>query len=57
MQLCFYYCLDVVEFDNSFSYLRSKKIWYSITVDHSSKPVCLNGNNLDYLDAEIQANQ
>ncbi len=23
---------DVIEFDNSFSYLRSKKIWYSITV-------------------------
>lgn len=49
-------CLDVVEFDNSFSYLRSKKIWYSITFD-SAKPICLNGNNLDYLDAEIQLNQ
>lgn len=24
---------DVVEFDNSFSYIRSKKIWYSITVE------------------------
>lgn len=24
---------DVVEFDNSFSYLRSKKIWYSITIE------------------------
>ena len=23
----------VVEFDNSFSYLRSKKIWYSITIE------------------------
>lgn len=54
---CDYAGVYVAEFDNSFSYLRSKKIWYSITVDHSSKPVCLNGNNLDYLDAEIQANQ
>lgn len=26
-------CVDVVEFDNSFSYLRSKKIWYSITIE------------------------
>ena len=25
--------LDVVEFDNSFSYLRSKTIWYAISVD------------------------
>jgi hypothetical protein len=48
--LCF--LKDVVEFDNTFSYLRSKKIWYSITIE-SSKPVCQNGNNLDYLDAEI----
>lgn len=27
----------VVEFDNSYSYLRSKNIWYSITVDRPSK--------------------
>ncbi|XP_046460717.1 SEC14-like protein 2 [Daphnia pulex] len=49
---CDYVGVYVVEFDNSFSYLRSKKIWYSITIE-SSKPVCQNGNNLDYLDAEI----
>jgi hypothetical protein len=42
---------DVVEFDNSFSYLRSKKIWYSITIE-LSKPVCQN-DNLDYWHAEI----
>jgi hypothetical protein len=34
---------DVLEFDNSFSYFRSKKIWYSITME-SSKGVCENGN-------------
>ena len=28
----FFYWTDVVEFDNSYSYFRSKKIWYSITV-------------------------
>ncbi|XP_046633881.1 SEC14-like protein 2 [Daphnia pulicaria] len=33
----------VLEFDNSFSYFRSKKIWYSITME-SSKGVCENGN-------------
>lgn len=27
---------DVVEFDNTFSYLRSKKIWYSIRVEDAS---------------------
>ena len=25
--------IDVVEFDNSFSYFRSKKIWYLVTVE------------------------
>ena len=25
-------CVDVVVFDNSFSYLRSKKLWYRFTV-------------------------
>ncbi|XP_057372019.1 SEC14-like protein 2 [Daphnia carinata] len=29
----------VVEFDNSFSYFRSKKIWYSITIE-TNKPNC-----------------
>ena len=29
---------DVVEFDNNFSYLRSKKIWYSIKVAAVSSP-------------------
>ena len=24
---------DIVEFDNSFSYLRSKKLWYEIKVE------------------------
>ncbi len=24
---------DVVEFDNSYSYLKSKRIWYNIVVD------------------------
>ncbi len=41
-----YLCLcfsDVLEFDNSFSYFRSKKIWYSITVD-SSQVIGENGN-------------
>ena len=33
----------MLEFDNSFSYFRSKKIWYSITIE-SSKVVCENGN-------------
>ncbi|EFX85360.1 hypothetical protein DAPPUDRAFT_300433 [Daphnia pulex] len=40
----------VVEFDNSFSYLCSKKIWYSISIE-STKSVCQNENNLDFLDA------
>ena len=30
--------LDVAEFDNSFSYLRSKKIWYSIKITAASSP-------------------
>ena len=27
------FIIDVVEFDNSFSYFRSKKIWYLVTVE------------------------
>ena len=26
-------CADVLEFDNSYSYLRSKKVWYNVVVD------------------------
>lgn len=36
---------DVVEFDNNFSYLRSKKIWYSIKVELASP--MKNGTDLD----------
>ncbi|XP_046633860.1 SEC14-like protein 2 [Daphnia pulicaria] len=35
----------VVEFDNNFSYLRSKKIWYSIKVESATARV--NGTDLD----------
>jgi hypothetical protein len=28
--------LDVIEFDNGFSYIRSKKIWYAISVGSAS---------------------
>ena len=27
---------DIVEFDNSYSYLRSKKLWYSIVIEKSN---------------------
>lgn len=36
----------IVEFDNSYSYVRSKKIWYSITVEPSTPVVKSNGNNI-----------
>jgi hypothetical protein len=26
-------CTDIVEFDNSFSYVRSKHIWYRVVID------------------------
>ncbi|XP_045023326.1 SEC14-like protein 2 [Daphnia magna] len=38
----------VVEFDNNFSYLRSKKIWYSIKVESFSSKM-ENGNHYDSL--------
>ncbi|XP_046460746.1 SEC14-like protein 2 [Daphnia pulex] len=38
----------VVEFDNNFSYLRSKKIWYSIKVEPGSM-IRENGNGFDSL--------
>jgi hypothetical protein len=30
---------DVLEFDNSYSYLRSKKVWYRVVVDLPSSTV------------------
>lgn len=38
--------IDVIEFDNHFSYLRSKKIWYSISVAAASTRGA-NGTDLD----------
>ena len=37
--------LDVVEFDNNFSYLRSKKVWYTITIELATSSTV--GNDME----------
>lgn len=44
--LLHFFSSDVVEFDNSFSYIRSKKIWYAISVEKSKPLYEENGNDL-----------
>ena len=41
--------LDVVEFDNGFSFLRSKKIWYLINVESASPIAQTNSDDLDHI--------
>ncbi len=41
-----FFLLDVIEFDNGFSYIRSKKIWYGISVGSASL-VSQTGSDLD----------